>query len=92
MKKENWALVLSGIAIAISIIALCISCPHKAELGFDYQGVLVGVLSLLVTILIGWNIYTIIDIKTQEIRLMKYQLEHHSWYKKTWQFLKTPTG
>lgn len=57
-------------------------CPHKAELGFDYQGVLVGVLSLLVTILIGWNIYTIIDIKTQEIRLMKYQLEHHSWYKK----------
>ena len=63
MKKENLALVLSGIAILISIIAICISCPHKAELGFDYQGVLVGILSLLVTALIGWNIYTIIDIK-----------------------------
>ena len=64
MKKENLALVLSGIAILISIIAICISCPHKAELGFDYQGVLVGILSLLVTALIGWNIYTIIDIKS----------------------------
>lgn len=43
--------------------AICVVCPHKAELGFDYQGVLVGVLSLLVTALIGWNIYAIIDIR-----------------------------
>jgi hypothetical protein len=64
MKKENWALGLSGIAIVISIIAICLSYPHKAGLGFDYQGILVSALSLLVTALIGWNIYTIIDIKS----------------------------
>ena len=63
-KKENWALGLSGIAVVISIVSICVAHPHKAELGFDYQGVLVGVLSLLVTTLIGWNIYTIIDIKS----------------------------
>lgn len=56
MKKENWALGLSGIAVVISIVSICVAYPHKAELGFDYQGVLVGVLSLLVTTLIGWNI------------------------------------
>lgn len=69
MKKENrnwiaWiALVVSGIAIIVSVIAICIACPHIPELGFDYQGVVVGVLSLLVTTLIGWNIFSIIDIK-----------------------------
>lgn len=70
MKKEsrdrNWivwiTLGLSVIAIAISIIAICIACPHMPELGFDYQGVLVGILSLLVTALLGWNIYSAIQL------------------------------
>lgn len=53
MKKESWALLLSSVAVLISLVAICVACPHKAELGFDYQGVIVGVLSLLVTILIG---------------------------------------
>lgn len=70
-KKENkhenrivWiALGLSAIAIIVSIIAICIACPHVPELGFDYQGVIVGILALLVTMLIGWNIFSIIDIR-----------------------------
>ena len=70
MKKEsrNWiawiALGLSVIAIIVSIIAICIACPHVPELGFDYQGVVVGILALLVTALLGWNIYTLIDMKS----------------------------
>ena len=56
MKKESWALLLSSVAVLISLVAICVACPHKAELGFDYQGVIVGVLSLLVTILIGWHL------------------------------------
>lgn len=69
MKKENrnwiaWiALGVSGIAIIVSVIAICISCPHIPELGFDYQGVVVGVLSLLVTTLIGWQIYEAVHFK-----------------------------
>lgn len=73
MKKEgrhrSWivwiALGLSVIAIVISIIAICISCPHISELGFDYQGVLVGILSLLVTALIGLQIYNYITFKSE---------------------------
>lgn len=64
-KWIGWAtLGLSLAAIAISIIAICISCPRDTELGFDYQGVIVGVLSLLVTALLGWNIYTLIDMRS----------------------------
>jgi hypothetical protein len=31
----------------------------------DYIGVIVGILSLLVTVLIGWNIYIALDIKKE---------------------------
>lgn len=60
----SWiALGLSVISIVMSIIAICTSYPHNAELGFDYQGVIVAILSLLVTVLLGWNIYTLIDMR-----------------------------
>ena len=84
MKKENWTLALSVVAIIISIIAICIACPHKQELGFDYQGVIVGTLSLLVTALIGWQIYEAVHFKDI---LKKEDLESSSEiieaYKKT---------
>lgn len=63
MKKESWALGLSMVSLLISIIAICIAGYRTPELGFDYQGVIVGILSLLVTILIGWQIYSMIDAK-----------------------------
>jgi hypothetical protein len=55
------SIAISLIAIIISIIAICNAYPR--ELGIDYLGWIVGVLALLTTILIGWNIYTTIDIK-----------------------------
>lgn len=55
------ALILSAISIVVSVIALCRTCPHTSDLGMDYQGVIVGILALLVTVLIGWNIYALID-------------------------------
>lgn len=60
MKKESLATILSLIAIFISGITICLSHPHTNNLGFDYQGIIVSVLSLLVTILIGWQIYNTI--------------------------------
>ena len=47
MKKESLALFFSFMAILISVVSICVACPRNQELGFDYQGVLVGVLSLL---------------------------------------------
>ena len=50
-------------AILISIAALFVSWLRCEPLEADWIGILVGVLSLLVTILIGWQIYSVIDMK-----------------------------
>ena len=56
MKKE-FSIWLSIISLLLSIISTCVAVWRSPELGFDYQGVITGVLSLLVTVLIGWQIY-----------------------------------
>ena len=58
-------LILSAISIMVSVAALCRTYPHTSGLGMDYQGVIVGMLALLVTILIGWQIYTAINVKEE---------------------------
>ena len=62
-RKFDLAIVISCIAIIISFIAIGGVYPRYPELGLDYQGWITGVLALLVTVLLGWNIYTLIDIK-----------------------------
>lgn len=60
-----FSVILAIIAIIFSIVALCNTCPRlisEDEPGFDYMGVIVGVLSLLVALLIGWNIYNALDL------------------------------
>ena len=52
--KQNIALGASAVAIVISIIAICVANPNKPELGFDYQGILIGILSLLTTVLLAF--------------------------------------
>lgn len=61
MNKTERYIIYAIIAILLtfSIISLCNSLPRNS--GMDYIGVIVGILSLLVTILIGWNIYTVVD-------------------------------
>lgn len=76
MKKEI-SIWIGITALILSIISICISAWRSPELSFDYQGVIVGVLSLLVTVILGWNIYTVIDIKNTrgEIYKLKELLE-----------------
>lgn len=52
-------LILSAISIMVSVAALCRTYPHTSDLGMDYQGVIVGILALLVTVLVGMNLYTL---------------------------------
>ena len=42
---------------------MCNYAPRYSELNIDYIGVIIGILSFLVTVLLGWNIYTLIDTK-----------------------------
>ena len=54
-----WSNCLSIAAIICSVVAICVSLPSVPELGIDYIGVIVGILSLLVTMLIGWQIWNV---------------------------------
>lgn len=71
---------ISGASLLISVIALCIAAYRTPDLAFDYQGVLVGILSALVTILIGWNIYSTLDLKReiQKVEKAKQTVVCHS--------------
>lgn len=61
--------------LVLLIPLLCIHFPRIIDnnLGIDYLGIIVGVLTILVTVLIGWNIYTIIDYQ-KEISKTKKEL------------------
>lgn len=61
--KSYWSNALSITAIVCSVVAICISLPSNQELGFDYIGAITGILSFLVTILIGWQIYNAVTIE-----------------------------
>lgn len=67
MKKwERW-LVYPFLAASfiMSLIAICLTCPREVtqqNLGFDYMGVIVGILSLLVGFLVAWQIYKTIEV------------------------------
>ena len=55
-------------ALAISIIVLVNYCPTQ-NLKFDYMGVIVGILALLVTALVGAQVgqYVFVDRKIESI-------------------------
>lgn len=58
---ERWLVYpFLGISLLVSVIAICRTHP-RVELGFDYIGLIVGILALLVTMLIGWQIWNLID-------------------------------
>ena len=58
---ERWAIYPPLLfSLVASVTAICRTHP-RVELGFDYMGLIVGILALLVTMLIGWQIWNLID-------------------------------
>jgi hypothetical protein len=56
----------SAAALGVSLCLICPCLPRilsNRELQFDYIGAIIGVLSLLVTFLLGWNIYSALGIE-----------------------------
>ena len=49
---RNISLIISVVALAVSVIAACIATYRTPVLSFDYPGVIVGMLSALVTVLV----------------------------------------
>lgn len=60
MKNNSFSII----SLAVSVISLLASgyiiCSEN-RFNADWYAIVIGVLSLLVTVLIGWNIYTVID-------------------------------
>lgn len=54
---------LSLIAIALSIVAICVTYPRSEDSGLDYIGIIVGILGVLVTVLVGWQLYNALNLK-----------------------------
>lgn len=66
--KGFWGIIyylVSTINAISCIVLLCVICPRIENLGFDYIGVIVAILALLVTLLIGWNIFTALDFRKE---------------------------
>ena len=68
--RKSGAIILSTVSFVISIVALCIAAYRSPELGFDYLGLLVGIQAVLITALIGWNIYAVLDLRSIKSELM----------------------
>ena len=63
---------LSITAIIISVLALALVEPRTLKInewgdidsGFDYLGFIIGILALMMTLMVGWNIWQTIDTKS----------------------------
>lgn len=67
---------ISIIAILIAIVAMAYVAPVK-DLDFDYYGAIIGVLAFLVTLLMGYQIYTVINVKEEikEARIVREEID-----------------
>ena len=75
------SIIFSLLAIIVSWVAIAVSLP-RIELGIDYIGVISLVLSFSLTLLIGWNIYSIIDLKrlNKKYKILEKEAERNNNY------------
>lgn len=60
----NWFLVIANILLLIAnLYFVCNYFPRSSNLQFDYAGVIVATFSTLITLLVGWNIFSAITIE-----------------------------
>lgn len=64
--KKHFKSLLCVLSLIASGIALVVSLLRNSTWEVDYPSLLVSVLSVLVTALIGWNIYTIFDFNSRK--------------------------
>ena len=82
-KKGIFPIILGIINFALLIPLLCMHFPRiiDSNLGFDYMGIIVGILSLLVTVLVGWNIFNTLEFKKELEQIKKNSEEKEKMLK-----------
>ena len=63
-RNNSWWISL--LSIITSLVALCISCLRAEPMEIDWMAILVGALALLTSVLIGWQILSMINFKTEK--------------------------
>ncbi|MDE6792494.1 MAG: hypothetical protein K2J48_05375 [Muribaculaceae bacterium] len=63
----SWLVILT----VISIVSLSRTFYQDVTLQLDYSGILVGILGALCTLLVGWQIYSLIDFNERERKNQK---------------------
>ena len=78
---SKWLWLFSLIISLANIVVVCLYLPAGYDPDFDYLGLIVGSFSILVTVLIGWNIYTLVDFKNEVkvIKNYKEELDEVKW-------------
>ena len=69
--------ILAVLAFGLALFIACKGFPNNSNTTFDYQAILVTILSGLFTLIVGWNIYQTIDLnrKVSEIDTLRVRLE-----------------
>ena len=77
MMSKRTTIILLVVSIVLSISALCVSLLRCEPITADWMGVLVGILSFAVTILLGWQIYALFDIREiqKEVKRNKAEVD-----------------
>jgi len=83
MKKKNkclqWCSVIFSVAaIIFSVIAMNKCCCDKSDMVPDCMSAIVGVLCILVTVIVGFSIYNIIDFR-ENVAMLKQHEKDIKW-------------
>lgn len=72
IKSSTCALtvVMAAVALLFNIISISISFPRDGQnLSFDYMGIIVAILGIMITTLIGWQIFNVFKIEDLKMEL-----------------------
>ncbi len=65
-KHGSLPIILGVVSFTTSFMAVAIAAPRNVEphkLGFDYMGIIVGILAALITLLVGMQLYNALRLK-----------------------------
>lgn len=65
----TYVFIIAVIAIIVSITSLVITLCRMDPITIDWMGILVGVLGLLTSVLLGWQVFSIINLRGMEGKL-----------------------
>lgn len=79
--QRKWGVLLSILGIVNLTLLIPLLCMHfpriiDNNLGIDYLGIIVSIITILVTVLIGWNIYNVLNIENKVADIVDDKVHH----------------